>query len=276
MDKTKLVIFILALWLSIYTSARAGNNENDLQRIGVEYWRSQLAEILSVTPSKIKITQGFMALGYDSYQLWSVFDAMANYENEVYYNPTQFNSFASDYGEKLYNLPVESVSSERCDLDKAVIRYDKSDGIYAWSKTLEQLNDELLNSQALKYSSSKTFYIDSNSNEQAAYTVKVDVDYEQFIVFYAEPYSSDIHNTELQDYTPWYSPCVLPYALSQKQDEKESRLNQTSALVVANKGKKCVYILNHAQNHHDCSTLSAPSIIAVITVPLVDMYSLAR
>ncbi|KHT62020.1 hypothetical protein RJ45_19900 [Photobacterium gaetbulicola] len=273
MDKPKLVIFILALWLPIYTSARADINENDLQRIGLEYWHSQLAEIISVTSNEIKISQGIMTLGHDSYQLWSVFDAMANYESELYYNPSQYNSFSSDYGDKLYNLPVESVSSERCDLDKAVIRYDKSDGIYAWSKTLDQLNDELLNSQGLKYTSSKTFGHESNPNEQASYTVKVDVDYEQFTVFYAKPYGSDIHNTQLQGYTPWYSPCVLPYVFSQKQDEKESRLNQTTALVVANKGKQCVSILNPAQVHHDCTTLSVPAIIAVITVPLVDLYA---
>lgn len=276
MDKAKLVIFILALWLPVYASARAGIKENDFQRIGLEYWHSQLSDIISISPNKVKISQGIMMLGHDSYQLWSVFDTMANYDSELYYNPSQYNSFASDYGDKLYNLPVGSVSRERCDIDKAVIRYDKSDGTYAWSKTLDQLNDELLHSQALKYTSSKSFGNESNPNAQAAYTVKVDVDYEQFIVFYAEPYSSDIHNTELQGYTPWYSPCVLPYAFSQKQDEKESRLNQTTAIIVANKGKLCVSILNPAQIHHDCTTLSVPAIIAVITVPLADLVSQAR
>src|SRR5450631_3624546 len=92
----------------------------DLPRTAVEYWHSTLSKQLGVDGSHLKLSQGNESVGSTSDWLWNILDAIAVDTPGYYYNPTQYNSFSSDYGLILSETKTPDSLVTKCNLEDAM------------------------------------------------------------------------------------------------------------------------------------------------------------
>lgn len=74
-------------------------------------WYNALTTALGLDPQHFQLIQTNAPLGTTSAQLWTYFDAIPPATITHYYNPSQVNSFAQDYGAVLMNLKPQNAST---------------------------------------------------------------------------------------------------------------------------------------------------------------------
>lgn len=199
--KSSVLIFIFFISCRFLGATESPN----LTYISASFWHDVLAQEISVNKSMFKLYPGTVATGTNSVWLWNIFNAVVSTNDLIYYNPVQLNSFYSDYGLLLYKAKSSAFVDKVCPLNDAIVKYSSTENKYAWDKTIENLNNELLNSQKERIERDTIVIISGDTT-----IVKVEAAFDNFLVFYSYPYAvRDSLNPILKNYNPWFTNCIF-------------------------------------------------------------------
>jgi hypothetical protein len=251
---------------------------SDIAQLAINFWHQQLSQYINVNADQVKLAQGNMVLGSNSNQLWNIYNANSSTSASIYYDPSQFNNFASNYGMVLYHLPVVPVPDPGCNIDQAIIDFQTANGQYPWNKTINDINAALTNSNAMSLNASTT--MPSSSNSSSNYVITLKASYQRFLTYYAQPYYRQ--GPELAGNSPWYYQCALFTAYNDKTSpywqstfgEKGYMQQVTVALLVVENGSYCLTITLDNKPSEHCSPSTKPSIIAVVISPIDELPGL--
>lgn len=277
----KLLMRLLMCFLISFPCVSSSDStlvSSDIAQFAINFWHQQLSQYIDVNADQVKLAQGNMALGSNSNQLWNIYNADSSSTAGIYYDPSQFNNFASDYGMILYHLPVVPVPNPDCNINQAIIDFKTANGQYPWNKTINDINAALNNSNAMSLNASKT--MPNLSNSSSPYVITLKASYQRFVTYYAQPYYQQ--RPELTGYSPWYYQCALFTAYNDKTSpywqstfgEKGYMQHVTVALVVVENGSYCLTITFDNKPSENCSYSTSPSIIAVVTSPINELSGL--
>lgn len=79
-------------------------------------WYNAVVAGCKLDPNTFQLVQGNTPLGSTSEQLWNIFDAIPPLSVTSYFNPSQFNSFSSDYGAVINNLKAQNANKFQTDM----------------------------------------------------------------------------------------------------------------------------------------------------------------
>lgn len=251
---------------------------SDVTQLAINFWHQQLSQYINVDAEQVKLAQGNIVLGSNSNQLWNIYNANSSSSASIYYDPSQFNNFASDYGMILYHLPVVPKPNPDCNINQAIIDFKTANGQYPWNKTIDDINAALTNSNAMSLNASTT--IPSSSNASSNYVIKLKASYQRFLTYYAQPYYQQ--SSELTGNSTWYYQCALSTAYNDKTSpywqstfgEKGYMQQVTVALVVVENGSYCLTMTLDNKSSEHCSASTKPSIIAVVFSPIDELLDL--
>lgn len=88
---------------AMVTTAESGSMQQAMETLNAQ-WYNALTSGLNLDPSTFQLMQGNSVVGSLSETLWSVFNAVPPLSVNNLYNPSQFNSFSSNYGSIINNL----------------------------------------------------------------------------------------------------------------------------------------------------------------------------
>ncbi|MBS0043125.1 hypothetical protein KFE26_12570 [Shewanella sp. M16] len=280
---SKLLMRLLICFLITFPCDSSSDStlvSSDIAQFAINFWHQQLSQYIDVNADQVKLAQGNMALGSNSNQLWNIYNADSSSTAGIYYDPSQFNNFASDYGMILYHLPVVPVPNPDCNINQAIIDFKTANGQYPWNKTINDINAALNNSNAMSLNASKI--MPNLSNSSSPYVITLKASYQRFVTYYAQPYYQQ--SPELTGYSPWYYQCALFTAYNDKTSpywqstfgEKGYMQQVTVALVVVENGSYCLTITFDNKPSENCSSSTSPSIIAVVISPIDELSGLWR
>jgi len=274
-------IFNLILWLLLFNSylfCQPLDSSNDNL---IEYWHKKLAEYLHIKEKNLKIAPQFMTLGATSISLWNTFNATANYDSTIYYNPSQNNHFSAEYSLVLMYYPTKSSIDKSCDINKAIVKYSDAEGSFAWDKTIANLNSELAKSDAFSFYSDINSSVDANGSYE---TFELNTSYKHLLTFYSYPYSQP--NGYIIGYEPWYTPCILKKAYNNKQLKQWKNLfgsngtfkYVTVGLIIAQEGSICIKVYDNSDSNRSlrfssCTNSQSPFIMGVVVYPISDFVN---
>lgn len=280
---SKLLMRLLMCFLITFPCDSSSDStlvSSDIAQFAINFWHQQLSQYIDVNADQVKLAQGNMALSSNSNQLWNIYNADSSSTAGIYYDPSQFNNFASDYGMILYHLPVVPVPNPDCNINRAIIDFKTANGQYPWNKTINDINAALNNSNAMSLNASKT--MPNLSNSSSPYVITLKASYQRFVTYYAQPYYQQ--RPELTGYSPWYYQCALLTAYYDKTSpywqstfgEKGYMQQVTVALVVVENGSYCLTITFDNKLSENCSSSTSPSIIAVVISPINELSGLSH
>lgn len=244
------------------------------QLTGREYWHSQLSSYLNIRTDRLKLSQGALIVENQSYWLWNMFNAMSGYDSGIYYNPSQYNQFSSGYMTVLYNYPVSDTFDPECHINNAILKFKAARDTYAWDKSIHDLHIELAEGRPFVLKSDTTIRYCSADDTTYSYTIKIEAQYEQMVVFYSNPYSNQ--KDEESNYSPWYTPCVLKKSYLDSIHWESTfgpngfMQNICVALIVAQNGSTNISVLSDVGDFSDSTTSTVPIVIAVVIFTIKD------
>ncbi len=210
MFKKCLLILLVTLCLVQVALAQL----NNLEQGAVECWHAALAKQLHVADSQFLLYQGTATLGNSSVWLWNIFNAVIMDEDGIYYNPVQLNSLSGNYNWLIYDALTTDTLTPSCNLEKAIENFQDARGIFAWNKTLDDLQAGLNGSPPLQFAIDTTFVENVNTGKVPLMMhLIIQASFTHVLKFVSYPYSpSDAPVWQLQQYTPWYMQCILKKA----------------------------------------------------------------
>ncbi|MET3981072.1 hypothetical protein ABIB62_003591 [Mucilaginibacter sp. UYP25] len=209
-------------FLLLFTKLTYGQQDNNVM---ISYWHKTLAQRLGVSPKSFKLTQGGTTLLRSTAWMWDIFNAITADTTGYYYNPDQHNSFIAYYNSLLFQskpIPFSNVDlADSCQVNTAITRFAAANNQYAWDKTIDQLFARLPLSPGLHFTADtmirtitdQLFKPITIANYLGITITKINVsitcDFGRQYTFAAQPYANlDPNNIFLQNYSPWFSPCV--------------------------------------------------------------------
>lgn len=210
-------------------------------------WYNALIKNCGLNPGAFQLVQGSQPLVSTSERMWDIFDAVPPASINHLFNPSQFNSFSSDYGGVINNLlvpqgqalgnPVSVAVRMWSDMAEAAAPFG---GVRAYNGTVSQLQT------ALESSGGVQFKLDTD-NESADVSrtwagavissppglealaaalsattgpaaggpgITYNVTFDHILTFPVGPLAAPSDDPTLAPYTPWYHPDALKLAHS--------------------------------------------------------------
>ncbi|MEB0260572.1 MULTISPECIES: hypothetical protein [unclassified Mucilaginibacter] len=209
-------------FLLLFTKLLYGQPDNGIM---IGYWHKTLARQLGVSPQSFKLSQGSVTVLRSSNWMWSIFDTITADTSAYYYNPDQHNSFSDYYGSLLSRAkPIPfaiPVLADSCQLNTAILRYIAANNQYAWDKTIDQLFAKIPLSHGLHFIADTIMQTITDQllkplsiNNLLGLTitrvnVSISCDFGRALIFNSSPYAiANPNNFALNNYSPWFTPCV--------------------------------------------------------------------
>lgn len=253
-----------------------GSESPNLGYISTKYWHDVLATEINVNKNQFKLYPGTAPTLNTSAWMWSIFDAVTSINESIYYNPSQLNSFSSDYGLLLYKVKTSAFVDSICPLNQAIVKYSSTENQYAWDRTVQELNLELSSAKPESINQDTTFLLLGDT-----VVINVKAFFDHIVVFYSYPYSvKDTLDPILKKYSPWFTPCMFTKIYDntdqgmltpvdwQSAFGTEGYLQQVCvALVVVNGGYYTVSSTYKGIDSVNSTTFTSPVLLGVVLYP---------
>lgn len=118
---------------------------SDLQQA----WYDAVAGTFGLSPATFRMARVLSPLGDTSRDLWDDFDSLPAESDGRYYEPELFNRFSDDYG-AMVNLILPRTGDDTVPV--AQDRFVKAAGVYAYSRTIGEAREQVVQGSALTVS----------------------------------------------------------------------------------------------------------------------------
>lgn len=176
----------------------------------VQCWHSVLANELNVSNSQLLLCQGDMQLGSSSTWLWTILNSVVVNTDSIYYYPVQLNTLSGNYNRILFNAKTSPVIDTACNLATAIVNFANANGVFVWNKTMDDLQAALAASPPLQFTVDTTLtgWVDSTTGNITVH-ITIAASFNHVVNFISYPYAPNNINWQLQQYAPWFMPCIF-------------------------------------------------------------------